>query len=337
MKKTKSLLFAVGVSLMFAGCSSIQNEPDIAVEPIVGMSPMDMGEKHLHTHSLQQTLMRLGLNERFKTYFSPDSDDAFVGYDVPHKWDDAIVKARNNPLIEVGGSGLYGRSFEKEVNIRNNTPSRYSELSKHYTTAKVLYGDVMSGKYIVQTDPSARKMMNSIDFSSSERMRMSYFFDKFYGAIRAQEGKDLYFNLDPKTNIFYVQTQPVFITLTPYKRQYMMNFMDAAGIGYVSNRANQLAIRDNFSNWVTAMNQLSNLNKYKNAVYGIYDGRNWFEISDSHYMGSPITVELIDWIPGGKREYNVYANGYHRKITTDKRFYNFYLPDGSRKYLIRFY
>lgn len=336
----KSIVIGFGMLLMLEGCGSeysSMESPTIAVEPIGAITTREFGEKHLHVHSLQQQLMLLGLKERFKTFFMPDSDDAFVTNAVPEFWMDAIIKAKNNPNISIYGEGIYSKTKVKKLNIRNTKQSDYIALSEHYTTGKVIQGNVMAGKYIVSTDKVVKNIITSLGIYPSEKVKFSYFFDKFYGAAKALQNKDIFFNLDIKRKIFQVEENPFYVTLTPYKRQYLINYMDTMGISYLSDKESRIAINDNFSNWVKAMDKLSKLNKYHNAVYGIHDGRYWFEVADSHYGEAPITIEMIDWIPGGKREYNIYCQGYHSKVVTDKRFYTYYLPDGSKKYFIRFY
>lgn len=336
----KNIVAGLSILLMVEGCSgghSFETSPTIAVEPMGAITTREFGEKHLHVHSLQQQLMLLGLKERFKTSFVPDSDDAFVTNAVPEFWIDAIIQAKNNPDLSIYGEGIYSKTKVKKLHIKNSKKSDYIELSEHYTTGKVIQGNVMAGKYIVVTDKGVKNIISSLGLYPSERLKFSYFFDKFYGASKALKNKDIFFNLDVKRNIFQVQETPFFITLTPYKRQYLINYMDTMGISYLSDKSNRIAINDNFSNWVKAMDKLSKLNKYHNAVYGIHDGKYWFEVADSHYGEAPITIEMIDWIPGGKREYNIYCQGYHSKVVTDKRFHTYYLPDGSKKYFIRFY
>ena len=334
----KNILLAVVVASVFTGCAQQHyagKSVNIATEPIGAMTKKEIGQKHLHTHSLMQTLQRLGINQGFKTTFTPDSDDAFVGNRVPAKWFDAIMGAQNSDDIEVSGDLLGRGQKTRLLTIRNTRPTVYDAVSNHFSSADVIKGSKFSGKYIISTDEYSNDIISKLYFAENERIKMSRFFDKFYGVARS-EGRDIFFALDTKGNIFSVSRHPSFLRMTPYKRQFFINYLNTAGIGYIT-KGNAIAINDNMTNWTRAMNKLYKLKKYHNAVYAIHDGKNFFEVADSSFQNAPITIELIDWIPGGKREYNIYSHGYHRKIDTDKRFYDYYVPDGSKKYTIRFY
>jgi len=336
MKKT--LLSIVGVGILLTGCtySPYNKSVHIAVEHMGTITKREMLQKHLHTHSLMQQLQNLGEKKRFKTIFKPNSDDMFVGYTYPDSWFDAIMDAENNEHIEVEGDIVSTSKRKRVLRIVNDTPTAYDEMQKHYTVGKVLQGSKFAGKYIIEMDPEIRALIAHLSIEQNERIKITRFFDKLYG-VASSSGKNLFLAFDPKGNVLYATRKPIYLkNLTPYKRQFFINFLNASGIGYITN-GDMIAIKDNMSNWIKAMNHLHTLTKYHNAVYGIYDGQNFFEITDSSYQKSPITVELIDWIPGGKREYNIYSHRYHRKIDTNKRFYDFYLPDGSKKYVIRFY
>ena len=335
-KKYTLALSAVGL-LWLSGCSSANNYgPNLAVEPTSTMTKQELTRKHLHTHSLMQTLQHLGQKQGFRTTFSSNSDDMFLSGGIPDTWFDAIMLAQNSPGTHVTGDVFAGKGAKtKRLTIKDNTRSVYTGLAKHFTTPYVIQGEKFSGKYIIKMDRSTKKLLKDARFSGRESISMERFFNKLSGVAQS-EGKQIYFNLRPKGNIFTVSSSPTFHSMTPYKRQFFVNFLNAAGIGYIAN-GNSVAIKDNLTGWERAMNKLHRLNKYHNAVYAIHDGRNWFEVSDSSYQKAPITVELIDWVPGGVREYNIYSHGFNRKIETTKRFIDWYLPDGSKKYTIRFY
>jgi len=329
------------VLIIISGCATntqtarypTQDTTKVAVEHIGAMSKREMAEKHLHTHSFMQSLMQLSIKEGFKTSFGPDDDDIFVSNAYPDTWKEGLNNIKRTKGIQVKVQRVSPR--RKRVRIKDKRVGAYTKAKNHYFYPRILQGDKVSDKYIIMPSKKAESIIEKLYFTTGNKINLASSLDRIF-SIGNAEGTNIYFSLNQKSNVIRVTEQPTFYTMTPYKRQFFINYLNTAGIGYTTN-GNAVAIKDNFSNWVKGMNKLRKLMKYKHAVYAIHDGQNFFEVADGSYQKAPITIELIDWIPGGKREYNIYAQGYNRKIDTDKRFYDYYLPDGSKKYTIRFY
>ena len=327
---------ALAGSMALNGCNSFSRGQavPIAVESLGATTKREIGEKYLHQHSLQQQLMWLGAKERMKVVFRSGSDDAFVSSTVPRNWTEAVMNAKRRKDIVLTGNILATRGTHL-LNIKKTSPSPYMKLKYEHITPEVLLGDGLASKYIIKGDRSIQKIIEELNFTPNEFLPVPFIMDKVYG-LGLREGIDVFLNVDIKAKMITYSTKPTYINLTPYKRQLFINYLDTRGIGYVTS-SKGIAIKDNMTNWIIAMDELSKINKYRYAVYGIFDGKNFFEIADSNYRDSMIVIEMIDWTPDGKREYNIYYNGAYRKVITDRRFLNYYSPDGKVKYLIRFY
>lgn len=334
----KNMLLGLGI-LLITGCGNTVNfasshTTNVAVENIGSMTKSEMAKKHLHTHSYMQSLMQLSTQERYHTIFGPDDDDIFVTNAYPDSWSQAIKNMKRVKSIDIR-VGHLSKDGIRRVRIKDKRQSVYTKAKNHYIYPRVLQGDKFSGKYIINTDQTVQSIIARMYFPNPEKQSLEKMMNRLF-SVANSEGKDIYFSLNSKSKVLKVSGVPAYHRMTPYKRQFFVNFLNSAGIGYTTI-GNSVAIKDNFTNWVTGMNKLRKLNKYRHAVYAVHDGKNFFEVSDGSYQTAPVTIELIDWIPGGKREYNIYSHGYNRKIDTNKRFYDFYLPDGSKKYTIRFY
>lgn len=323
-------------AILLMGCSSTYQTVDktnIAVESVGAMTKREMSQKYLHTHSLMQSMMQLGMNERIVTAFRTGSDDMFVTNAYPESWMAGIMSAQNVPGVEVSGDILGGKT-RRVLDIQDNRLTPYDLAKKHYVYPNILQGERFSDKYIINTDSYVQSIIEQANFSG-EKISIERFLNKIYSIARI-EGRDIYYHLDFKSNVITISKTPTYSEMTPFKRQFFVNFLNTRGINYITD-GNRIAVKDNFTNWVAAMDRLQELQKYRHAVYAVHDGVNFFEVADGSYQAAPITIEMIDWTPNGLREYNIYSDGHNRKIDTDQRFYDFYLPDGSKKYTIRFY
>jgi hypothetical protein len=336
--KRREFLYTLGggaLSLLAGGCAgNMSRGPQIAAEPLPGLNKARLSRKYLHTRSFQQQLMLLYAQRKKRAVFLPDSDDFYVNWSLPQSPVEELIRARGIPGISIRLVRSSGR--ELVYRVKDGRPSPYTELAHSQISLQTLRGNKFSGKYIVSMDFAARSIVSQIPGDPDEVLPASYILDKLYGVAKS-EGKELFFGFDEKARILRISSEPEWIGLTPYKRQFFVNYLKTSGIDYGANEQNEVCVRDNFSNWARAMNTLRELNKYSHMVYGVYDGAHYFESADSNYRSQPITIEMIDWTPGGAREYNIYSGGYHRKLTTRERFFTYYVPDGSAKYLIRFY
>jgi len=341
MKKTTNVLILSSLAIAlfsFSGCStsSTGSAIDIAVEPLGPSTKKEIGEKYLHVHSLQQQLMLLGGKSGEKIYFTSGSDDLFVTDVLPLSFSLAVSHALGkNKELKI--TWKKSSSYTKKVTILNSKPNMFQSLSrKHITTNTILEKDNISGDFLVGSDEKTRELTNSLGVDKFGFFPVKFIFNRIYTQGK-RKGITVHFSYNDKSKVLFYTTTPEFIRLTPYKRQLFVNYLDSMGISYLTASNNTVAISDNFENWTKAMDKLSRINKYKHAVYGIFDGHNFSEIADSNYRDSSLVVEMIDWSPDGKRAYNIYFNGHHRKVITDQRFIHYYSPDGKNKFLIRFY
>lgn len=335
----KLSVLAISTLLLATGCSqkysNVQtHQTSVAVENIGATSKRELSKRTLHTHSLMQVLMRQSREERSLTTFAPDSDDIFVSNAYLPSWLDSLMDAQNKKGVFISGD-IFGKSSHRHLKVKDYRASSYTAVKNNRINPKVLRGDMFSGKYIIKLDEYAQSVVSRMRFNTSD-ISIEGIMNKMYGVANA-EGRTLYFDLDDKSKVLRASSSPYFTEeLSPYKRQFFVNYLNSRGIRYTST-GNRIAIADNFTSWVNGMNKLVKLNKYKNAVYAVHDGKYFFEVSDGTFQKAPVNIELINWVPGKTREYNVYSHGFNRKINTDKQFYDFFLPNGKKKYTVRFY
>jgi len=339
-KFKKPLLSAASVLVLaLSGCSTSYNSQTaiaVAIEPIGPSTKREIGEKYLHTHSLQQQLMLLGSKSGEKIYFSGGSDDVFVSDILPRTFALGVSKSlTKNKNLAI--SWKKTSPYTKRVSVSNKESSIFSSLlKKHITTNTILETENLTGDFLVGSDAATHALTSSLGVDRFGFFPVKFIFNRIYTQGK-RKGVPVYFSYSDKSKVLFYTTSPKYMYLTPYKRQLFVNYLDSKGVSYLTSSKNGLAISDNFENWAMAMDKLSSINKYQYSVYGIFDGHNFFEIADSNYRDSSLVVEMIDWSPDGKRAYNVYYKGHHRKIITDQRFIYYYAPDGTDKFLIRFY
>lgn len=339
--KNTSILLTLGASAVMAisGCSNLGAQSpslDIAVEPLGPSTKKEIGNKFLHMHSLQQQLMFLGSKKYQKIIFSNGSDDIFVSDEIPNTFalaSSKVLGEHSHLTMHIDNEGKY----VKKIRIKNAESSIYFRLlRKHITTRTILENDNLSSSFLVSSDADTRALTESLGVNKYGFFPVNFIFNRIYTQGK-RVGTNVYFSYSEKSKVLSYTTTPKYFYLTPYKRQLFVNYLDSAGITYLTSRDNGIAISDNFENWAKSMEKLGNINKYQYSVYGVFDGKNFYEISDSNYRDSALVVEMIEWIPGGKRAYNIYFKGHHRKVLTDQRFIHFYSSDGKTKFLIRFY
>ena len=326
---------ALAALLLLGGCVATRTgvNAKIAVEPLGRTDTRDILNKELHTLSLQQLLLNAAAKRGARISFQKGSDDAILD-DRGEDYDTLVMRILNRPDLRIEGDFLL--MDDHKITLKSIAPSPYKQLFSHTTTPQVVLGDKHSGKYIIEYRSSdAAKIAESFDFARREPIRIGRFMNKLYD-IAGSEGKRLYFYFNTSLKTLFVEDTPRYFRLTPYKRQYLINYLSAAGVPFLA-KGDNVAIGGNFTQWVEGMSLLHKLTKYRHMVYGIYEGGRFYELVDSTPQKSPIVVEFLGWRSDGKREYNIYTPDFHRKITTNKRLYVHYKPDGSHRFIIRFY
>lgn len=329
-EKMKSMLFVTGAIILaglVSGCATRDQPKVIEVKGESHVQDKVLLAKELPSKSLMQNLQRRGEKEGYKTRFTPSSKDVLIA-DPNKNWNALLIDAQSKKGVYVSGNMF--SSGTKKITVRVNSKTVYDDLLNYYTRPNVIKGAKYHGKYIVDYDRYTRNLVSDTYFHKNEPIRLKRFMNKLYGVAK-KDGKNIYFGLNAKGNVVYAHSSPIYIRLSPLKRQMFVNYLNTAGIRYVGDKT-KVAIADNFDNWVKAMNEVSTYNKYRHQVYGVYSkGGKYYEVADGSYQTTPVGVELVSWNSDGTRTYYIYDKGTSQKIKTNQRMARY------KNYTIRFY
>jgi len=321
------LVGAILVSIGMSGCTS-RSLPDVAkIEGSSLMKKRNVSEAEFKTNSLIQNLQREGEREGFRTIFSPGTKDVLVS-NTNKSWSGLVLSAQNQRGVSVRGDMF--SSGTKNINIQKNTRTVYTDMLSFFTRPNVIQGEKYHGKYILDYDRYTKSLVNATYFHKSEPIRLKRFMNKLYGVAK-DEGKNIYFGLNAKGNILYVRSSPIYIKLSPLKRQRWVNYLNTAGIRYVGD-STRVAVTDTFDNWVKAMNEVSTYNKYRHQVYRVKDrGGKYYDVADGSFQGVPLKIEQVSWNKDGSRTYYIQDKVSSQKVRTSSRTHTY------RGYTISFY